>query len=103
MASSNSVCMAAFMLLLLSSSLISSAAPRSLPSPRLNAHHSSLHTLSSLGEGVVPTQTVPLHSSLKGCERNPKGKNGNSDEDWVNDDDEDIVDDSNDEDDIKNK
>nr|GMD14890.1 uncharacterized protein DDB_G0290685-like [Ipomoea batatas] len=83
MASSKSVCMAAFMLLLISSSLISGTPP---PSP----------SLSSLGEGVVDTKTEPLHSSLKGCEGNMmKAKNeGKSDED---------IDYDSDKDDIKSK
>nr|GMD20732.1 uncharacterized protein DDB_G0290685-like [Ipomoea batatas] len=90
MASSISVCMAAFMLLLISSSLISGTPP---PSPKLNAHHSNLHSLSSLGEGVVDTKTQPLHSSLMGCEGNMmKAKNeGNSDEDIDYDSDKDDI------------
>nr|GLL31759.1 uncharacterized protein DDB_G0290685-like [Ipomoea trifida] len=101
MASFKSVCMAALMLLLISSSLISGTPP---PSPKLNApHHSNLH---SLGEGVVDTKTQPpLHSSLKGCEGNNmmKGKNeGNSYEDGVGNNNEDIDYDS-DKDDIKTR
>nr|GMC68583.1 uncharacterized protein DDB_G0290685-like [Ipomoea batatas]GME18566.1 uncharacterized protein DDB_G0290685-like [Ipomoea batatas] len=86
MASSKSVCMAALMLLLISSSLISGTPP---PSPKLNAHHSNLH---SLGEGVVDTKTEPLHSSLMGCEGNMKAKNeGKSDEDIDYDSDKDDI------------
>nr|GLL31760.1 uncharacterized protein DDB_G0290685-like [Ipomoea trifida] len=87
MASSISVCVAAFTLLLISSSLISGSGPPPSPSS------------SSLGEGVVDTKTQPsLHSSLKDWEGNMKGEN----EDWVGNMDEDVVYDG-DKDDIKSR
>nr|GME10786.1 uncharacterized protein DDB_G0290685-like [Ipomoea batatas] len=88
MASLKSVCVAALMLLLISSSLISGTPP---PSPSSSSLGEGV--VGSLGEGVVDTKTLPLHSSLKGCEGNMmKAKNeGNSDEDIDYDSDKDDI------------